>query len=114
MKHVTFGEKAHFLGDDAADTLVEYAKALGNADHSDTVTLAAVDDHGNSVEATFLLNPSSAMLVETSSSNMAEPDNDAAIEDMRARMARLTDPPEIVAEHESPSPDDAGHHSTMG
>lgn len=113
MKHVTYGEKAHFLGDDAADTLVAYASALGNADASDTVTLTAVDDHGNSVEATFLLNPSTAMLVESSSSSMAEPDNAAPVEYMRTRMARLVNPPEIEAEHEAPSPDDGIHPSTM-
>lgn len=114
MKHVTYGEKAHFLGNEAADTLVEYASALSNAEVSDTVTLSAVDDHGNSVEATFLLTPSTVMLVETSSSNMAEPENGEAIEYMRTRMERLAYPPEILAEDESPSPDDGTHPSAMG
>ncbi|WP_102194672.1 hypothetical protein [Microbacterium aurantiacum] len=98
MKHVTYGEKAHFLGNDAAGTLLEYATALSNATHSDTVTLMAVDDHGNTVEASFLLTPSTVMLVESSSSDMTEPDNTTAIEHMRERIDQLRNPPAIRPE----------------
>lgn len=107
MKHVTYGEKAHFLGDEAAEMLMEYASALGNADRTDTVTVAAVDEHGNTVDATFLLNPSTVMLMESSSSDMAEPENTTAIEYMREQTSRLVNPPEIVPEAE-PSPQDDG------
>lgn len=102
MKHVTYGEKAHFLGDDAAEMLMEYASALGNADRFDTVTLRAVDGHGNSVEATFLLNPSTVMLMESSSSDMAEPENTAGTDYMRRQISRLRQPPEITSEEEPP------------
>ncbi|MDQ0729137.1 hypothetical protein [Microbacterium sp. W4I20] len=113
MKHLTYGEKAHFLGDDAAQTLMEYASVLGNANRSDTVTLTAVDDHGNYVEATFLLNPSTVMLMESSSSDMQEPENAAGIEYMRAQISQLESPPEIVPEDGSPSFEEGRDHSRM-
>ncbi|MFS0853026.1 hypothetical protein [Microbacterium sp. 179-I 3D4 NHS] len=108
MKHVTYGEKAHFLDDAAATALLEYASALGNASASDTVTVQAVDLHGNRVEATFLLNPSTELMMESASGQVAELDNSAVVEHMRAAIARLTDPPEIEPESRRPIGDD-GH-----
>ena len=105
MKHVTYGEKAHFLDDDAAMTLIAYASALGNAAASDTVTVSAVDDHGNSVDATFLLNPSSVLLVESSTSSIAEPENREIIEYMRGRMDLMANPPSVEPEELRSSPD---------
>ncbi|WP_102194748.1 hypothetical protein [Microbacterium aurantiacum] len=113
MKHVTYGEKAHFLGDEAAESLMEYASLLGNAGRSDTVTLNAVDGHGNSVEATFLLNPSTVMVMESSSSDMKEPENDSAIEYMRARTEQLVNPPEILPEEGFSSLEDHGERSML-
>ncbi|MFS0895124.1 hypothetical protein [Microbacterium sp. 179-I 3D3 NHS] len=111
MKHVTYGDKSHFLGDDAADTLVEYASVLGNAKASDVVTLRGIDDHGNEVEATFLLNASISMMIETTSSTMAEPDNDEAVRQMNREIAKLIDPPEIAPEER----DGGGeHHDSFG
>lgn len=108
MKHVTYGEKAHFMGDEAAHQLLEYASALGNAGMSDTVTLMAVDDHGNSVEASFLLNPSTVLLAESSSSGMTEPENATAIEYMRTRAAQLQNPPAIQPEDRPTAHGDGG------
>lgn len=113
MKHVTYGEKDHFLGDEAAETLMAYARALGNAERTDTVTVNAVDGHGNTVEATFLLNPSTVMLMESSSSEMAEPENRAAIEYMRTQIAILLTPPVILPEEDSSSLEDSHDHSRL-
>ena len=56
MKHVTFGDKALLMGDDAADALLEYARLLSDTDAADSVTLRAISPDGNTVEASFLLN----------------------------------------------------------
>ena len=42
MKHVTNAEKSLLMGDDAADSLLEYARLLGEASHVDTVTVRAL------------------------------------------------------------------------
>ena len=111
MKHVTYGEKSHFLGDDAATALIEYASALGNAARSATVTMEAVDEHGNTVDATFLLNPSTVLLIETSSSDLAEPDNTAAVDAVRGEIDRLRHPREIEPEEHPPPPVGGLHDS---
>ena len=50
MKHVTFAEKSLLMGDDAADTLLEYARVLGDHDRVDTVALRSISPDGNTVE----------------------------------------------------------------
>lgn len=103
---MTYAEKTHLLDDDAADALVEYARALSLADSADTVTLRAIDSHGNQVEATFLLNRSSMMLVESTNSEFPGPDNSETVTQMRQSTTRLLDPPAV-------GPDARGHEGGL-
>jgi hypothetical protein len=113
MKHVTYAEKAHFLDDESAETLMEYASALGGSHGSDIVSLRAVDDHGNEVEATFLLNASTELMMESSSGTIATLDNADAVQRMRREITRLTDPPEIEPENHRPIGDDEQGHAGL-
>jgi hypothetical protein len=92
MKHVTYGEKAHLMGDDAADTLLEYARLLSDTSAADTVTLRAISPDGNTVDASFLLNANTVMLVESTNSEVAAPDNEEAVREMRERINEITRP----------------------
>ena len=49
MKHVTFGDGAVLMGDEAADTLLEYARVTADASRADSVTLRAISPDGNTV-----------------------------------------------------------------
>ncbi|KJQ56000.1 hypothetical protein [Microbacterium sp. SA39] len=53
MKHVTYGEKSLLMGDDAADTLLEYARLVADNSTADTVTVRSISPDGNTVEALF-------------------------------------------------------------
>jgi hypothetical protein len=99
MKHITFGDKSLLVGDAVADALLEYAAALTNESHGDTVEVAAIGSDGDEVTATFLLGPGVTMMAETAHSNLPEPDNTAAIEYMeRARMRPLASPSVVSAD----------------
>jgi hypothetical protein len=46
MKHVSYADKSLFMGDDAADTLLEYARLVADNERADTVTLRSISTDG--------------------------------------------------------------------
>jgi hypothetical protein len=89
MKHVWFGQKAVFLGDDAADALVSYAAHVAQVQSGDSVDMRCINSEGNEITTTFLLNAGTSLTAETTNMSAAEPDNRAAIEYIRDRMAHF-------------------------
>lgn len=92
MKHVTFGDKALLMGDEAADTLLEYARVIADAARADTVTLQAISPDGNTAEISFLLNANTILVVESTNTDTDPPDNDAAVREMRDRIDAVNRP----------------------
>jgi hypothetical protein len=92
MKHVSYADKSLFIGDDAADTLLEYARLVADNQRADTVTLRSISSDGNTVEASFLLDASTILMVETTNSEMEPPDNSEAVKDMKERIDAITRP----------------------
>jgi len=98
VKHVTYSEKSLLMDDQAADTLLEYARLLGESSGADTVTVRAIGVDGNTVDAAFLLNDSSVMMVESTNSTVEAPDNSEAVRYMQERIDHLNRPPEVQAD----------------
>jgi len=98
MKHVTVGEKALLMGDDAADTLMEYARLLSDTSAADTVTLRAISPDGNTVDVAFLLNASTVMLVESTNTDVDPPANEEAVQEMRDRIDAITRPSSAIVD----------------
>jgi hypothetical protein len=92
MKHVSYADKSLFMGDDAADTLLEYARLVADNDRADTVTLRSISTDGNTVEASFLLDASTVLMVESTNSEVEPPDNSEAVQDMKERIDAITRP----------------------
>jgi hypothetical protein len=95
MKHVTFADKSLLIGNDAADTLLEYAAVLADRAKADNVTVNAISSDGDDVVATILLDTGAPLMAETSTTQVAEPDNSAVVEYMRARISALANPPVV-------------------
>jgi hypothetical protein len=100
MRHVTYSEKSLLIGDHASELLMSYATILGRTGGADSVTVHAIGVDGNEVEATFLLNASTVLMIESANTTVEEPDNEYAIEYMRQRMNALTQPFELRSEDE--------------
>src|ERR1700712_1604834 len=100
MKHITFGDKSLLLGDEAADSLLEYAAALTVHTTGDLITLSAISSDGDDVEASFLLGPGTTMMAETATSKFPEPDNTEAVKAIRDKLGRLTKPHNVQPEVE--------------
>jgi hypothetical protein len=89
MKHVMMADKSLLIGDDAADTLVEYAALVARIGSGDSVTLRAIGVDGEEVAATFLLNSGTVMMAQSTFSNLPEPDNSENIAYMRSRISNF-------------------------
>jgi hypothetical protein len=90
--HVTFAEKSLFMGDDAADVLLEYAKVLADQGRADRVTLRAIGAEGHVVDVDMLLDSGTIIAAETTNSDANPPDNSENIADIRRRLALVTSP----------------------
>lgn len=93
MKRVTYAEMSLLLDDDAADWLIEYARALGTVDGTDTVSLRGLNRAGEHVQATFLLNASTQLVAESARGAETPPPNDEVVRYMQDRVAVIIAPP---------------------
>ena len=92
MKHVSYADKSLFMGDEAADTLLEYARLVADSQRADTVTLRSISPDGNTVEASFLLDASTILMVESTNSEVEPPDNSEVVKEMQERIDAITRP----------------------
>ncbi|PPI20546.1 hypothetical protein C5D34_07370 [Rathayibacter sp. AY1B1] len=90
MKHILFADKTILVGDEAADALVEYAVALAAKGAADTVEYTGIGADGGTVDATFLVNAAAALVIETTPSDLPEPDNSEEVARLRRRIDALT------------------------
>ena len=95
MKHVTYADKSLLIGDEAADLLIHYAGLLASYGRTDVVTLRAIGTDGNEVEASFLLNSGTELMVETASTTSTEPENHLASGYLHEKIEELSDLPGV-------------------
>ncbi len=79
-------DKSLLIGDDAADALLRYAALVAQLNGGDAIELRALGIDGEEVTASFLLNPGTVMLVESTFSTLPEPDNSEQVAYMRRRI----------------------------
>jgi len=92
MKHITFADKSLLAGDELADVLVDYAATLADNNRADSVTFSAIGADGDEVEATYLLNSGTNLVIETSNTTLPEPENSAVVHYMQQRIDALRYP----------------------
>ncbi|MBW9119551.1 hypothetical protein JNB63_05540 [Microbacterium trichothecenolyticum] len=93
MKHVTYADKALFLDDESADWLMEYARALGVAGMTDSISLHAIGLDGNEVDVTFLLNSNTELITQTTQNSLSAPRNDEVVGYMQEQTRLIMSPP---------------------
>jgi hypothetical protein len=86
VKHVLFGSKSVFLGDTAAETLLDYAAHVARIRTGDRVDLRGYSDEGSEMTVSLVLDPGVVLAAETTDLPFADRDNDDAIAYMRERM----------------------------
>ena len=98
MKHVMYGEKSLLMEDESAEALIEYAGTIARNAGGDTAELRAVGMDGNEVTVTFLLNPGTVLIVESTNADFDLPTNEEAVNDLWHRIDRMRNPPSVQAE----------------
>jgi hypothetical protein len=98
MMHLTFADKSLLVGDVVADLLVEYAAVLAQAGEADSVSVTAYSADGQKVTAKFALTEGAALLVESTETDLPDPENGEAEmylrEQIMSRKASAPAPPE--------------------
>ena len=108
MKHISYADKTLFLDDDTADVLLEYAGLVAAQQGGDTVTVRAIGQDGNEVDATFVLNAATNMVAESTNSVVTPPSNDVPVEYMREKISLIRNPPPARPLDEAPLASDGG------
>ena len=90
MQHVTMADKSLLVGDRVAGLLVEYAALIAQVAGGDTVRVNAVGPDGSPVVATFLLNSGTVLMIESTHSELPEPDNGEAEAYLQERLDSYT------------------------
>jgi hypothetical protein len=76
------------VGDEVADLVADYAVLVARVNTADSVRLNAYDEGGDYVQATLVLSSAAAILVESTNSNLPDPDNSEAEQYIRSRIHR--------------------------
>jgi hypothetical protein len=102
MKHVTMAEKSLLMSDEAADLLTEYAAILARLNSGDTVMMRGIGIDGDEIVATYVLNSGTALMAESTHSNLPDPDNSDAIAYMRDRIQRYESFDDLIPDDDNP------------
>ena len=97
MKHLQFGAKSLFVGDEAADLLIDYGAQVAQLKSGDRVDLRGFSSEGNRITTSFLLNGGTNLVAETTNLIVDEPDNREAVTYMRERIEALAMSEQFVA-----------------
>jgi hypothetical protein len=87
MKHITFAGKNFLVGDAIADAVLEYAAMLAETHEADSIDINAIGADGDAVQATLFLSEGVALVAETTTSSLPEPDNAETFAYIEGRLA---------------------------
>ncbi|MGN6503283.1 MAG: hypothetical protein ACTHKX_10350 [Pseudolysinimonas sp.] len=89
MREVVYAGGSFITGDAIAETLLEYAAQLANADRAAKVHVPALDQFGQPFDVALVVGPASQLLSEPVTNAAAEPDGTDFISDVTNRMRDL-------------------------
>lgn len=96
MKHLTYTDKSLLVGDQVADLLTRYAALVADQGHADTVDVHGFGADGQEVVATYVLTAGTALMAETISTTMSEPENGAAEDYLTRAIDLIVNPPTVA------------------
>jgi len=88
VKRIRTTDTLLLVGDAVADSVAEYAVLVARVKTADRVKLNAYDEGGDHVQATLVLSSAAAILIESTNSNLPDPDNSEAEQYIRSRIDR--------------------------
>jgi hypothetical protein len=107
VKRLTYLSVHVYVDDAFADAVLDFAAALARSQVAETLKFNAVDEQGEPKTVSFLLGPSSSLVIESTKLALQEPDNREAFEFLRGRMIDHAIPRPAS---EQPDTDGTAHH----
>lgn len=89
MREVVYAGGSFVTSDAVAETLLEYAAQLANADRAANLHVPALDQFGQPFDVSLVVGPASQLLSEPVTHAAPEPDGAAFISDVTNRMRDL-------------------------
>lgn len=86
MQKILYGGEEFLTGDEIADALLAYGRALGDDERAEIVEIPVVEDDGSIVEAKFLIGPASQIVAK----QVKHPGEELVDHDLVARLKDLT------------------------
>lgn len=83
MQTIIYGGDAYLTGDDIADALLAYGRALGEEDRAELVEIPVQEPDGGVVTAKFLIGPASQIVVKEVPGRGPELEDPALVERLR-------------------------------
>ena len=90
MKFLTYADRSVLIGNEAADTLIEYSALLADNGRADSVALNAIGPDGDDIVASFVLGSGTNLMAESTSSQLPEPDNTDGLSYMKEKLDDLS------------------------
>lgn len=101
MHRIHYSGEAFLLRDDVSHALLEYARALAEADRADTVLIPVLVEGGEPIEAEILIGPASQLMATPAGADPADEAPHPVVADLMRRSSRL-EASEPAAETEAP------------
>ena len=95
MKLLNYGDTEWLVGDEAAQLLMDYSVLMARVNTADSINVTMLDSHGESQNLNILIGPATMMTSRATVSEFAEPENDAAVAEVRGKIAAIEDPPPV-------------------
>ncbi|WP_091227181.1 hypothetical protein [Microbacterium sp. 3J1] len=120
MQIIVYAGDTYLTGDEIADALLAYSRALGDDDRAEVVEIPVQEDDGEITTAKFLIGPASQIVAKATSTDGPELEDPDLVERL-LRLARSVESPggetsEMTREDFSDvGPDyETGHHDGEG
>jgi hypothetical protein len=86
MKQMQYGDRSWYLGDAAADLVMEYAVAMAAGDTADAVRMNVLDRAYDPATMDVLIGPATMMTATAVMLDVAEPENAYLMGELRRRL----------------------------
>jgi len=90
MRRIRYAGGTFITGDEAAAAVCDFAAALANAGRAAALDVPAVDEDGVPVDVEIVVGPASQVLSERLRSDLAAPDTEAFVREVRREIELLT------------------------
>lgn len=113
MQLIMYAGGEFLTGDEIADALLEYSRALGEEDKAQLVQIPIRDSDGTQTTARFLIGPASQIVAKSVSSGSDELVDEEVVARLRSLTRGLNFPEASAIDNQQPAWETVGDHADL-